>query len=331
VKAIIFTEPGKIVYDETADPSCEAGEVIIKVLRSGICGTDLHIYRNEYQNPFPLIPGHEFCGVIVEKGKDVSSLQKGDRVTVDPNINCGECFYCRRQRPNQCLNWQGIGITRAGGFAEYVAVPARNCYKIANHITDSQAAFVEPLSCVVHSLNRLHSRVGDDVLILGAGPMGLLWVQAMKINGASQIMIVEKEAGRRKLALEIADITVVEDIEHVHEKAPAGFAIVIDATGVPAVIGKALSFLKPYGKYLQFGVAPSGEYVQWKPYDIFRYDLTILGSFALCYTFEQAISWLHPGRINIDPLISHRVQLSDFAKVFQDFANGKTLKVHCLF
>ena len=335
MKAIIFPEPGKIIFGDADDPVCNDGEVIIKTDRSGICGTDLHIYRNEYQNHYPLIPGHEFCGEVVEIGKNVRTIQKGDRVAVDPNINCGECYFCKRRQFNQCVNWQGIGITRAGAFAEYVAVPKQSCYKLPEQINDDQAAFIEPLSCVIHALNRLQNKAGDEVLIFGAGPMGLLLIQALKSSAASYIVVVEKESKRRTLAKDCGASLVCDTIENVQETtmdlAPYGFAIVIDATGVNTVIEKTLSFLKPYGKYLQFGVAPPDTIVKWKPYNIFRYDLTILGSFALCYTFTQAISWLEAGRIEVEPLISHQIRLTDFAQTFQEFAEGKTLKVHCLY
>lgn len=335
MKAIIFPEAGKLILDEVDDPVCGRDEVVVKVSRAGICGTDLHIYRNEYQNTFPIIAGHEFCGEVVETGKNVSAILKGDRVAVDPNISCGECYFCRRQQFNQCLNWQGIGITRSGAFAEYTAVPAQACYKLPPQLSDSQAAFIEPLSCVVHALNRLQSKTGDDVLIFGAGPMGLLLVQAMKWSGAAHITVVEKDHARRNLAKECGASLVCEGPEQIADKtshiAPHGFSIVIDATGAGTVIEQALAFLKPYGKYLQFGVAPPATQVKWKPYDIFRYDWTILGSFALCYTFQQSISWLEAGRINVEPLISHCVHLSGFAQAFQEFLTGKSLKVHCIF
>jgi len=144
----------------------------VQVGATGICGTDLHIYRNEYMSDFPVIPGHEFGGVIVEAGKDVTDFRVGERVAVDPNLYCGHCYFCRNEQSNHCLNWQGVGITRPGSFAQYVAAPARAAYRLPESLTDAQAAFIEPVSCVAHAMKRLRVWPADEVLIFGAGPWG---------------------------------------------------------------------------------------------------------------------------------------------------------------
>ena len=130
MKAIVFPQPETIALEQVPDPTCAPDEVVVQVARCGICGTDVHIYHNEYMSDFPVIPGHEFGGVIVEVGRDVRDWQVGERVAVDPNLYCGRCDYCRNEQANHCANWQGVGITRPGGFAEYTAVPARACYRL---------------------------------------------------------------------------------------------------------------------------------------------------------------------------------------------------------
>lgn len=331
MQAVVFPSPEQVSLQRVDDPVCGADEVVVQVSQAGICGTDLHIFRNEYLSTFPVIAGHEFTGRVVETGKQVSWLARGARVAVDPNLYCGECYFCRQEQANHCLNWQGVGITRPGGFAEYVAVPARACYQVPESLTDTQAAFIEPLSCVIHALKRLRVWPGDEVLIFGAGPMGLLLVQSMRQSGASRIVVVEKEQGRRDLALGMGANTAVASDGELSKKlidqAPYGFSIVIDATGVPAVIQQALHFLKPRGQYLQFGVAPKGATVEWQPYEIFHKDWTLIGSFALCYTFQPALAWLANRRVEIEPLISHVLPLEEFQRGFQAFADGKTLKV----
>lgn len=332
MQAVIFPAAETIAIEQVSDPACGPEEVIVQVATTGICGTDVHIYRNEYMSDFPLIPGHEFAGTVVEVGKEVTDFQRGDRVAVDPNLYCGRCYFCRNQQANHCLNWEGVGITRSGGFAQYVAAPARACYRVPDSLSDGEAAFIEPLSCVVHALSRFRVWPGAEVLIFGAGPMGLLLVQALRYSGAAQVVVVEKQADRLALASQLgatATVTVGPDqAKALRELAPYGFAVVIDATGVPAVIEQAFKFLKPRGQYLQFGVTPMESSITLRPYDIFRHDWTIIGSFALCYTFEPAIAWLTNGVINVKPLISHTVPLTDFSDVFQQFAAGKTLKVH---
>ena len=332
MQAVVFTGPETVVVKQVPDPSCKPDEVVVKVAASGLCGTDLHIYHDEYMSEFPVIPGHEFGGVIVEAGKEITDFNVGDRVAVDPNLYCGHCYFCRNEQSNHCLNWEGVGITRPGSFAEYVAVPARASYLLPDNLTDAQAAFVEPVSCVVHALKRLRVWPGDEVLIFGAGPMGLILVQALRHSGASQLVAVDKQPDRLALACELgATTTILADPDQgdvLRELAPYGFAVVVDATGVPAVIEQAFDYLKPRGQFLQFGVTPKDSTVRLSAYDIFHRDWTIIGSFALCYTFQPAIAWLTNGVIDVTPLISHTLPLSDFPAALQDFADGNTLKVH---
>ncbi len=332
MQAIVFQSPGNISIEQVKDPVCETNDVVIQISQSGICGTDLHIYHDEFHSKFPLIAGHEFGGVIVEAGKAVTSLKCGDRVVVDPNLYCGECYFCRQEQSNHCLNWHGVGITRPGGFAQYVSVPARAAYKIPESLTDTQATFIEPVSCVIYALRRLRVWPGDEVLIFGAGPMGLLLVQAMKRSGACRIDVVEKRIERRNLCLLMGANTAIDANTNLRktlfEQAPYGYAIVVDATGMPDVIRNALQFVKPRGQYLQFGVAPKSVSVAWEPYEIYHKDLTIIGSFALCYTFQPAVAWIANHVVEVENLVSHILPLTEFEAGFRDFAAGNTLKVH---
>lgn len=332
MKAIVFPTTKQLEIQSVDDPSCGDDDVVIEVTSCGICGTDLHIYRGEYFSDFPLIPGHEFHGKVVEVGKNVTQYSIGDRVTVDPNLYCGKCSRCRNEQSNQCLNLGTVGVSRDGGFAEYVTVPERACYPIPVSLSDTQAAFIEPLACVVYALRRMRVYPADRVLIIGAGPMGLLLVQALRHNGASLITVLEKQEHRLNLAKGMGANSIVfagaEQDEQLKQVAPEGFDIVIDATGVPAVIQNAFNYLKPRGQFLQFGVAPMGAKIEIEPYAIFRYDWTIVGSFALCYTFQPSIDWLANGVIDVEPLVSHTVPMQEFGKVFDMFGKGETLKVH---
>ncbi len=331
MRAVVFPAPQTISVESVPDPACAPDEVIVEVARAGICGTDLHIYRDEYMSKFPVIAGHEFCGTVVEVGSAVEDFHVGERVAADPNLYCGHCFFCRQEQANHCLNWEGVGITRPGAFAQYIGVPARACYALPDALADTQAAMIEPLSCVIHALKRIRVMPGDDVLIFGAGPMGLLLTQALKSSGASQVVVVETQRERLELALRMGAMAAVPADEGQREAlqalAPHGFAIVVDATGVPAVIERAFDHLRPRGQYLQFGVAPRQSEIRVRPYDLFRHDWTIVGSFALCYTFQQSIAWLANGVVAIEPIVSHTLPLAAFQSAFEDFAAGKTLKV----
>jgi 2-desacetyl-2-hydroxyethyl bacteriochlorophyllide A dehydrogenase len=333
MKAIVFPDPQQISLETIPDPTPAYGEVVVKIARSGICGTDIHIYQNEYLSDFPITPGHEFAGEVVAIGAGVDmDIREGQRVAVDPNLYCMHCDFCRNEQANHCQNWQGIGVTRAGGFAEYVNVPARACYRLPDSLSDQQAAFIEPLSCVVYALKRFPVSPADNVLIIGAGPMGLLLVQALRHSGAANITVTEKQATRLEMAQSMGASHVVmanaqqpEALKNIQEY---GYDVVIDATGVPAVIEGAFQYLKPRGRYLQFGVTPMNSKISISPYDIFKNDWTIMGSFALCYTFLPAIDWLVNGVIDVAPLVSDTVPLSQFSEKFESFRAGNTLKVH---
>ncbi len=331
MQAIVFPQAESISVERVDDPACAPDEVIVQIAQCGICGTDVHIYHNEYMSDFPLIPGHEFAGTVVEIGSAVRNVRKGDRVAVDPNLYCGECDFCRNEQANHCSNWQGIGITRGGGFAQYVAAPARACYLLPEGMNDQQASFIEPLACVVHALKRFRPAAGDSVLLFGAGPMGLLLVQALRNNGAARVVVVDKQPDRLALAERFGGIPVQAGPAAeamLRELSPRGFPAVVDATGVPAVVEGAFAYLRPRGQYLQFGVTPNGATVKVSPYDIFHNDWTIYGSFALCYTFLPAIEMLAHGAVDVSPLVSDTLPLADFADGFHRFAAGKTLKVH---
>jgi 2-desacetyl-2-hydroxyethyl bacteriochlorophyllide A dehydrogenase len=332
MKAVIFSGPEQVEVAQVAEPICQPDEVVIKVARVGLCGTDLHIFHNEYMSQFPVIGGHEFCGTIVETGKAVLDFQPGQRVAADPNLYCGHCDFCRDEKANHCLNWEGVGITRPGAFAEFVAVPARACYHIPDDLTDLQGAFIEPVSCVAHAMNRLRVWPGDEVLILGAGPMGLILSQVLRHSGAAQVVVVEKQLARLELAARLGATLAVPagsgQDKALRSVAPYGFSIVIDATGSPRVIESAFQYLKPRGQYLQFGVAPKDAEIKIRPYDIFKNDWTILGSFALCYTFQPAIAWLQGGVVDVNPLVSHALSLDELPQGLADFEAGRTLKVH---
>jgi 2-desacetyl-2-hydroxyethyl bacteriochlorophyllide A dehydrogenase len=329
MNAVVFESVGSLALRSVPDPTPQPDEVVLRVAQAGICGTDLHIFRGEYLSTFPLIPGHEFVGEVVAVGRDVRGIAVGQRAVGDPNLSCGNCEFCRSLQPNHCRRWQAVGVTRAGAFAEYVALPARAVYPVPDSIDDAAAAFIEPLACVVYALGRIRVRAGDDVLIFGGGPMGLLLTQALRRVGGARLTLVEPNAQRAELARRVGADAVLTPAEASElPRDPGKFHVVVDATGLPRVIERALDPLRPGGTYLQFGVAPIGAQAAWEPYRIFRNDWTIVGSFALSQTFAPAIRWLEAGAIDVAPLVSHVLPLAEFAAGFAEFAGGRSLKVH---
>jgi len=324
MKALTITAPLCAAYGDVDTPEPGPDQVLIRVATAGLCGTDLHIYHGEYEANYPIIPGHEFCGTVAALGSAVRDLHIGQRVAADPNVFCHQCTYCRREMHNQCLNLQAIGVTTDGAFAEYVLAPRHVVYSIGNLPFD-QAAFIEPLSCVVYALQRARPAPGDNVLLFGAGPMGCLLTQMLVRSGAARVVVVDRDAQRLTLVQELgASYTVLaenavsaQDTEgRIRDLAPRGYDFCVDATGAPQVVETAFRYLAPRGTMFFFGVCPNNAFIRISPYDVFRNDWRIVGSFALCYTFQKAIRLLSEGVVRVEPLISHRLPLSRATEAF---------------
>jgi D-arabinitol dehydrogenase (NADP+) len=299
---------------ETPEPTLEPHDVLIEVKNAGICGTDLHIWHGSYAlATYPVIPGHEFSGVVAAVGEAVQNFKPGDRVTADPNLPCYHCVFCQQRRFNQCLNLEVIGVTRSGAFARFVTAPESAVYPIGD-LSFAEAALLEPLACVVWGLKQVQLEAGDKLLIFGAGPMGILMMQAVMRSGAASVVMVDREAWRLELAQQLgATATVLaDDVAQLHDHAPYGFDVVADATGVPQVIGGTFTWVKPGGKIWVFGVTAADAHVPFSPYDVFRRDLKIIGSFALNKTFHEAISLVQGGGVKLAPITSHVLPIAEF-------------------
>lgn len=320
-----------------AQPIPEPGEseVLIKVMAAGLCGTDSHIYMGEYYSSFPLIPGHEFSGVIAKVGKGVKRFREGQRVVADPNIFCEKCCFCKENRQNFCQDFAAIGVTLDGAFAEYVVAPEASVFPIAQ-MSFTDGVLVEPLACVIYGQMRARPQLGDSVLIFGAGPIGLLHLQLAKRNGAAFVAVVDLKEDRLALAKRLgADYTFLNKPELEQELAkefPFGFNLVIDSTGVPAVVEKALSFVKNSGKLLIFGVCPTDSKINLDPYDIYKRDLEIIGSFALKKTFQPAINMIESKLIDVSAVIGEEITITQLPTQMNKFIEGKTFMktiIHC--
>ncbi len=331
MKAAYYQAPREVVVREAPAPEPGPNEILIQVRACGICGTDQHIFDGELGGPLPVIGGHELAGDVVAVGADVEEdIRAGDRVAVDPNLFCGSCFYCKRGQVNHCLRWSAIGVTRDGGFADYVVASASNVYPVGD-MEYEVAAFIEPISCVVYGLKRLELPPAANALIYGAGPIGLLMLQLVRHGGASDVVVVDLNEERLPLAAELgADAAVAGGSgadETIRATAPLGFDVVIDCTGVPAVVEHTFSHVRANGKLLFFGVNPIDARVRISPYDIYRKDLTIYGSFALRFTFEDALALLRSGAVDVGPLLSDRFPIDRFPEALALAGSGRAFKV----
>ena len=297
-------------------PTPGAGEVLIEVARAGICGTDLHILDGDYELArFPMTPGHEFAGTIVALGEGVRLRRVGERVTADPNLPCGLCPECQRGQVNQCHDLAVVGVTRDGAFARYVAVPEGVVVPIGD-LSFAAGALVEPLACVVWGLERVRVRPGDHALVLGAGPMGCLLLQALKATGAARVAVVDVAPARLALARTLgADLAVTPDeADRLGEVAPLGFELVVEATGIPAVLEGAIDHARPGGTVWVFGVAPGDAMARVSPYLLFRRDLALIGTFAVNQTVPRAVAMIQGGAVKVEPLVSHVLPIESFSE-----------------
>ncbi|TBL76621.1 zinc-dependent alcohol dehydrogenase family protein [Paenibacillus thalictri] len=331
MKALVIEGPRKAAIKEVPYPHPKAGEVTIKVENVGICGTDFHIFEGEFISPYPIVPGHEFSGVIHEVGEGVAGFKPGDRVSADPSLFCGACAFCLTHRGNQCENWGALGNTVNGSMAEFVSVPAGNVVKLPDSMSFEEAAFIEPMACVVHGMNRLQLQVGNRVILFGAGAMGQQLIQSIARSGASELVVVDVSQGKLDLALEMGATRGVLssnlDAEINKDTYPYGFDAVVDVTGIPAVIEKALEFMGPAAKYLQFGVTAENASIRINPFKLYNKDWTLIGSMAINHTFLPAFHWIKEGRIQVKPLISKTISLEETVSFLEQPKAPDLLKV----
>jgi NADPH2:quinone reductase len=337
MRAVIIDKPGEIRVGSVTDPTPGPEDLIIRVGACGICGTDLHIAQGEFPpTPYPIVPGHEFAGEVVAVGSAIqgsSDAQKftvGTRVAVDPSIFCGHCLFCRNGQGNLCQNWNAIGDTVNGAFAEYVAVPAANAYLLPAHVSLREAALIEPVSCAVHGVHRLAPRLGDTMLIVGAGTMGLLLLQLVLRGGASRVAMLDLNTQRLTLAEKLGAYRTAASIDELLAVEPPGFDCVIDATGVPAAIEGAFKAVKRGGKFMVFGVAPNEAKVALSPFRIYNDEITIVGSMAVLHSYQQAVDLVSGGAINTALMLTETLPLDAFPQALTMVRQGKGIKTQIL-
>ena len=326
MRAVIWEEPGKLTVTEAPDPAPRHGELVIRVGACGICGTDVHIADGEFPpTPYPIIPGHEFAGRVVARGAGVpADWRDGERVAVDPSLFCGYCPACRSGRGNLCANWNAIGDTVNGAFAEYVAVPAANAYRIPDSVDDAQAALIEPLSCAVHGLRRIGPVIGEDILLTGAGTMGLLLLQLLNRAGARSVNVVDRKAARLQAAKTLGAASAAEDVAALDRRM---FGVAVDATGAPAAIEACFRSLDRGGRLLIFGVTNGDAMVSLSPFRIYNDEITVLGSMAVLNSFGAATDLMAAGVIDTAPLLGPPFGLAEFPDALASVRAGEGIKI----
>lgn len=325
MKAAIIESVGKAVVGELPDPAPGPRDVVVEVAACGLCGTDLHILQGEFAPTLPVVPGHEFAGEVVALGADVRTLAVGDRVAVDPSLHCHECRYCRDGRGNLCERWAAIGVTTAGGAAQYAVAPAANCVRLPDHVRTEDAALIEPLSCAVRGYDVLRARLGAHVLIYGSGTMGLMMLELAKRTGAASVDVVDLNSDRLATARLLGVSGSAANADELDR--PRGWDVVIDATGNAAAIQDGLERVAKAGTFLQFGVADYATRVNIDPYRIYNQEITITGSMAVLHSYERAAELFANGVLDPDVFISDRLPLAEYPQALDRFAAGKGRKI----
>jgi len=306
-------------------------EVLIKVDACGVCGTDLHIVEGRSRSTPPVVLGHEFNGTIYDSGGTNGSFAEGQRVAIDPNISCNTCYYCRRGLMHLCENLKAVGVDIDGGMAEFCAVPARQLYPLPHDLTPEQSVFIEPVSCIIHGIDRARVSVGDTAVIIGGGTIGLMMLSLLRNAGASKIVLIEPVAFKRDIAEKLgADVALNPLRDNVHEAifdlTRVGADLVFECAGTSATAKQSLEYVRRGGIVEFFGVCPIGETIPVEPNNIFVNELTIMGSFINPHTFSRAIHVLSSGIVEIDKLVIHTYKLENIHAAMKSMREGETIK-----
>ncbi|MFV0409438.1 MAG: L-threonine 3-dehydrogenase [Paracoccus sp. (in: a-proteobacteria)] len=336
MKALSKLEPRKGIWQSAVDiPSVGPNDVLIKIRRSAICGTDMHIYNWDdwaaATIPVPMVVGHEYSGEIVEIGSEVTGFKVGDRVSGEGHITCGHCRNCRAGKRHLCRNTLGVGVNRPGSFAEYLSLPAFNVFKLPDDISDDLAAIFDPLGNAVHTALSFDV-TGEDVLITGAGPIGIMAAAIVRQIGARHVVVTDVNEYRLALAAKMGATRIVNVAKEPLRDVMAdigmseGFDVVLEMSGASAAIDSTLDVINNGGKIAMLGIPPAPMMLDWNPI-IFK-GLTIKGIYGreMFETWYKMASLIQSG-LDIAPVITHHFAIDDFQEGFDAMASGLSGKV----
>jgi threonine 3-dehydrogenase len=336
MKALVKAKAERGLWmEDVAVPEVGHNDVLIKIRRTAICGTDIHIYKwDDWASstiPVPLAVGHEFCGEIVECGSEVKGFEIGDRVSAEGHITCGVCRNCRAGRRHLCMNTIGVGVNRSGAFAEYLSVPAFNVFKIPDSISDDMASILDPLGNAAHTALSF-DLVGEDVLITGAGPIGVMAVAICRYAGARHVVITDINDYRLDLARKMGATAALnvtrETLDDTMRKLgmEEGFDVGLEMSGNPQAFRDMLRTMHHGGKIAILGIPPAEMSIDWT--NVIFKGLILKGIYGreMFETWYKMSSMLQSG-LNIEPIITHHFDVDDFQAGFALMESGQSGKV----
>ncbi|TLU64670.1 L-threonine 3-dehydrogenase [Thalassotalea litorea] len=332
--AKLKAEPG-IWMTDSPKPEMGHNDLLIKIKRTAICGTDIHIYNwDEWSQktiPVPMVVGHEYAGEIIDMGQEVRGFNIGDRVSGEGHITCGHCRNCRAGRRHLCNNTFGVGVDRTGSFAEYLVIPAYNAFKLPDEISDDLAAIFDPFGNAVHTALSF-DLVGEDVLITGAGPIGIMAAAVAKHVGARHVVITDINEYRLDLARKMGATRAVnvskENLKDVMDELgmTEGFDVGMEMSGVPVAFSDMLENMNNGGKIAMLGIPGQDMAIDWSKV-IFK-GLTIKGIYGreMFETWYKMASLIQSG-LDLSPIITHHFPIDDFQQGFDAMLSGNSGKV----
>lgn len=307
-------------------------ELLVQVDCCGVCGTDHQIIAGKSYAKPPVILGHEYSGTVVDKAGNVTEINVGDKVVIDPNIYCGKCKYCRKGMLHFCENHQALGVTMNGGFAEYSIVPVSQIYKLPADFDLSEAAFAEPLSCCLRGIQQAEIKTGDSVVIIGGGSIGLMMLQLAKLSGASKVILLEPFKNKRDLALKLgADLTLdpsdPNSTKELIEFTNGGANVAIECVGKSKTVEVSINLVDKGGTVVIFGLAPVDEIAKINLAKLFKKEIRIHNSFLNPFTFETAVNLLISKKLNVADLISSQIPLKNINEIFSSINHSADIKI----
>ncbi len=337
MKAIVKTRPGPgIEIMDVEKPSVGENDLLIKVLAGSLCGSDVHIYEwtSGYQwMPLPVILGHEFVGEVVDIGNNIRGIKAGDRITTIPSMPCGECDFCQMGRVDACTKRLGTGMRINGAFAEYMLIKGgTEILKVPGNVSDETAALCEPLAVALQGIDLSGIKPGQTAAVFGPGPIGLLTVQLLRVAGASKIIVTGTGADKQRL--ELAKQMGADAVIDVEKEDPvktirniAGYLdYVFEATGIPQTISQGLGLVKRGGKVMVIGIHAAD--ATFSPIDLVRKQKSLIGVYNYDRnTWKRCLALMSSGKINIDPIITHRFPFSRGEQGFKLALNKTAAKV----
>ncbi len=328
---------GAVEVRDLPRPEPGPGEVLVKMGISGICYSDVMIYKGLYKGrvplPFPLVMGHEGAGMIAGLGQGVTNLKIGDRVSLIPVWGCGQCGNCQNGSPNLCTGWTHLGITRGGTFAEYITVPAFTAFRVPDSVSMINAACVEPINLAVRTFEHVKPQLAETVAIVGPGAIGLFHVQAFKSAGAAKIIVIglDQDAKRFSMAKKLGADHIVNGskVDPVHEvkelTGGLGCDIVVETASHPSTVGLAINLAAAQGRVMLFGLYPEATI---SPLNMVRNGLQVWADTAsIPRWFRRGIRWVEYKKVTAEPIVSRPFRLDEVNEAFEYFKAGDVAKV----